>query len=135
MASSILMDSLASDVLFVEQLSKEPSPQRNNSPKILNSTELSGTHAREMPTISSVASPEPDIVTLDDDSNEPTTLYEFRRQLPIITPILNDPILPPNPLNILATMAPGSPTGDGHDESYSPSHRCHLTRRQSQHHP
>ena len=66
------MDSIDSDVFFAEQLSSEPSPERNNSPNILNSTELSGTHTSEMPTTSPVASPEPDNVTLDDHSNGPT---------------------------------------------------------------
>ena len=114
------MNSVDSDVFFVEQLSTEPNPQRNNYPNILNSTELSGTHAREMPTLSSVASAERDIVSLDDDSNEPTIPYGFGRQLPIIRPSLNDQNLPPNPFNILATMAPVNPAGDGYDDNYSP---------------
>ena len=117
------MDSVDSDVFFVEQLSNEPSPQRNNSPHMLNSTQASETHAREMPTFPSVASPKPDIVTLDDGSNESTIPYQFGRQLPIITPSLNDLNLPPNPFNIQATMAPVNTTGDGHDENYSPQSR------------
>ena len=72
MASNISIDSVDSDVFFVEQLSNKPSPQRNNSPSFLNSTELSETYTTEMPTISPVASPEPQIVTLNDDSNEQT---------------------------------------------------------------
>ena len=44
----------------------------------------------------------------------------FGRQLPIILLSLNDLNLPPNPFNILATMAPVNPTGDGHDHNYSP---------------
>ena len=104
MASEISKDSVDSDLFFVEQLSNEPSAQRSNTPKILNSTELSGTHAREMPTISSVASPEPDIVTLDDDSNESTFPHGFGAQQPIVPPSLNDLNLPPNPFNILAAM-------------------------------
>ena len=71
MASKISMDSMDSDDFFVEQLSNEPRPQGNNSPNILNSTELSGTYTKQMPTISSIASAEPDIVTLDDESNDP----------------------------------------------------------------
>ena len=120
MASSISMDSVDSDTFFVEQLWNEPSSQRNNSRNILNSTELSGAHAREMPTISSVASPERDIVTLDDHSNERTMPYGFGRQLPIIPPSLNDLNLPPSPFNILATMAVKNPTGDGNDKNHSP---------------
>ena len=114
------MGLLDSDVFSMEQLSNEPSPQPNNSLNILNSTELSRTHSREMPTISSVESPEPNIVTVDDNSNEPTMPYGFRLQLTIIQPSLNELNLQPNPFNILATMAPSNPTGDGHDNSYSP---------------
>ena len=70
--------------------------------------------------ISFLASPEPQIVTIDSDSNEPTMPYGFGRQLPIIPPSLNDLNLPPNPFNILATMVVVNPTEDGHDENYSP---------------
>ena len=87
-----------------------------------------------MPTISSVASPKPYIVTLNDDSNEPTMPYGFGRQLPLIPPSLNDLNLPPNPFNILPTMAPVNLTGDGHDDNYNPTHRSHLTHRPSKHH-
>ena len=117
MASNISIDLVDSDVFFVEQFSNEPGPQRDNSPKLLNSTELSRTHLREMPTISSVASPEPDFVTLNDNSNEPTMPYGFGRQLSIIPPNLNDLNLPPNPFNILATMAA---LNHEHDNNYSP---------------
>ena len=119
MASNISIHSVDSDVLFVEQLSNKPSPQRNNSPNIPNSTELSETYKTEMPTISPVASPEQQIVTFKDDSNEPTMPYGFGRQLPIIPPSLNDLILPPNPFNILAPMAPIKTTGEGHDNNYN----------------
>ena len=120
MASNISMNSVDSDVFFVEKLWNEQNRQRNNFPNILNSAELSGTHAREMPIISSVASPEPDIVTLDNDSNGPTRPYGFGRQFRIIPPNLNDLNLPPNPFNILATMAVVNPAGDGHDDKFSP---------------
>ena len=72
MASNISIDSGDSDVFFVEQLSNEPSPQRHNTPKILNSTELLENQILEMPSVSSIASSEPQIVTLNDVSNEPT---------------------------------------------------------------
>ena len=114
------IDSVDSDVLFVEQLSKEPSPQRNNSSNFLNSTAISEFHEKEMLTISSVASPEPNIVTIDNNSNEPTMPYGFGRQLPIIPQSLNDLNLPPNPFNILATMAVVNHTEDGNDNNYSP---------------
>ena len=59
----------------------------------------------EIITISSVASPEPRIVTLDSDSNDPTIPYGFGSQQPIVPPSLNDLNLPPSPFNVLATMA------------------------------
>ena len=45
------------------------------------------------------------MVTIDSDSNEPTFLYAFGTQHPIVPPSLNDLNLPPNPFNVLATMA------------------------------
>ena len=93
-----------SDVFYVEQLSPESSPIRNNPPVILNSTQLSEAMDPETITISSVASPEPQIVTLDSDSNEPTFPYAFGAKHPIVPPRLNDLNLPPNPFNVLATM-------------------------------
>ena len=69
-----------------------------------------------MPSVSSIASSEPNIITLNDDSNEPTTPYGFGRQLPIIPLSLNDLNLPPNPFNILATMAV---VNQEHDANYS----------------
>ena len=94
-----------SDVFYVEQSSPERSPIRNNTPAILNSTQLSGALEPESITISSVAFPEPQIVTIDSDSNEPTFLYAFGTQHPIVPPSLNDLNLPPNPFNVLANMA------------------------------
>ena len=69
MSSNISLDSTDSDVFYVEQISKEPSPQRNNSPDILNSTELSEHHPTRMPSIFTIASPELYIFTINDDSN------------------------------------------------------------------
>ena len=83
----------------------ENSPIRNNTPAILNSTQLSGAMEPESITISSVASPEPQKVTIDSDSNEPTFPYAFSIQHPIVPPSLNDLNLPPNPFIVLATMA------------------------------
>ena len=93
------------DVFCVEQSSVEGSPIPNITPAILNSTEISGAMEREFITISSVASPEPRIVTLDSDANDPTMPYGFGNQQPIVPPSLNDLNLPPNPFNVLATMA------------------------------
>ena len=97
--------STESDVFYVEHSSAESRPIRINTPAILNSTQLSGAMEREAITISSVASPEPQIVTIDSDSNEPTFPYGFGHQNPIVPPNLNDLNLPPNPFNVLATMA------------------------------
>ena len=104
---NISLDSCSteSDVFYVEQTSTEGSPIRNNTPAILNSTEISGAMDREVITISSVASLEPRIVTLDSDSNDPTIPYGFGNQQPIVPPSLNDLNLSPNPFNVLATMA------------------------------
>ena len=72
-----------------------------------------------MPSVSSIASPEPQLFTIDDDSNEPTMPYGFGRQLPIVPLSLNDLKLPPNPFNILNTMA--VVTQRHHDnDGYSP---------------
>ena len=94
-----------SDVFYVEQSSPERSPIRNNTPVILNSTQLSEAMDPETITISSVASLEPKVVTIDSDSNEPTFPYAFGAQYPIVPLSLNDLNLPPNPFNVLATMA------------------------------
>ena len=117
--SNISMASNDSDVFYVEQSSSALSPQRNNKPNILNSTEISEQHTAQMPSISSIASPEPRIFTIDDDSNEPTMPYGFGRQLPIIPSSLTDLNLPPNPCNILNTMAVVTQTQDN-NEQYSP---------------
>ena len=117
MAFNTSIDSVDSNVFFVEQISNESSPQRNNSSNILNSTEVSETHITEMPLVSSVASSEPQIVTLNDDSNGPTMPYGFGWQLPIVPPSLTDLNLSPNPFNILATM---TVVNQEHDKYYSP---------------
>ena len=73
-----------------------------------------------MPSIFTIASPQSHIFTINDDSNEPTIPYGFGRQLPIVPPNLNDLNLPPNPFNILATMAVVHHTQNTHDDNYSP---------------
>ena len=98
-------ESTDSDVFYVEHYSAENSPIRNNTAAILNSTQLSGAMEPEAITISSVASPEPQIVSIDSDSIEPTFPYAFGTQHPKVPPSLNDLNLPPNPFNVLATMA------------------------------
>ena len=54
---SSLNSSTDSDVFYVEQSSVEGSPFRNNTPAILNSTEIFGAMERKVMTISSDASP------------------------------------------------------------------------------
>ena len=120
MSSNISLNSTDSDVFYVQQISDEPSPRRNNSPDILNSAELSEHHATRMPSISTIASPQPYIFKINDDSNEPTIPYGFGRRLPIVPPSLNDLNLPPNPFNILAIMAIAINTGDANVDNYSP---------------
>ena len=100
-----LNSSMDSDVFYVEQSSPERRPIRNNTPVILNSTQFSEAMDPETITIFSVASPEPQIGTIDSDSNEPTFPYAIGAQYPIVPPSLNDLNLPPNPSNVLATMA------------------------------
>ena len=120
MSSNISIDSTDSDVFFVEQISTEPNPQRNNSPNFLFSMELSGARTTRMPSISSIASAQPQILTIHEDSNESTMPYGFRRQLPIVPPSLNGLNLPPNPFNLLATMAVINHTEDRNNDNYSP---------------
>ena len=96
--------STESDVFYVGQSSSEGSPIRNNTLAILKSTEISGAMEKEAITISSVDSPEPRIVTLDSDSNDPKIPYGFGSQQPIVPPSLNDLNLPPYPFNVLAAM-------------------------------
>ena len=114
-AMNPLSSSTVSDVFHVESSSEESSPAQNNTPTVLNSTQLSGAMGRETITISSVASPEPQIVTIDSDSNERTIPYGFANQRPIVPPSLNYLNLLPNPFNVLATMAVIRA-----DEGYSP---------------
>ena len=120
MASNLSLNLTDTDVFYVEQSSNDQSIPRPNTPIVLNSTEVSGDDTREMISISSIASPEPQIVTIDDDSNEPTMPDGFGRQLPITPPSLNGLKLPPNPFNILATMAVASNTEETNDDNYSP---------------
>ena len=120
MASNLSLNLTDSDVFFVEQSSNDQSIPRPNTPIVLKSKEISGDDTREKISISSIALPEPQIVTIDDDTNEPTMPYGFGRQLPIIPPSLNDLNLPPNLFNILATMAVASNTEETNDDNYSP---------------
>ena len=112
---SLVSSSTESDLFYVERSSEESGPARNKTPAILNSTQLSGALAEETITISSVASLEPQIVTIDSDSDEPTFPYGIGTQHPILPPSFNDPNLPPNPFSVLAFIALIRA-----DEGYSP---------------
>ena len=96
---SLDSSSTESDVFFVERSSEEGSPARINTPAVLNSTQLSGAMARETITITSVASLEPHIVTIESVSIEPTISYGFGNKHPFVPPSLIDLNLPPNPFN------------------------------------
>ena len=120
MPSNLWIDSIDSDAFYVEHISNEPGPHRKNSPNILNSTEVSEHHTARTPSISSIASPEPYIFTINDDSNEPTIPYGFGRQLLFVPPSLNDLNLPPNSFKFLARMAIANNTEDENDDNYSP---------------
>ena len=120
MASNTSLNSIDSDVFTVEQLSSEPNPQRNNSPNIFSSTELSGMHTRELPTLFLVTSPEPDIVILDANSSDATLPYGFGAQQPLVPLSLNDLNLPTNLCNILAGMTVVQLNPVQHDKKYSP---------------
>ena len=111
----ISAESNDSDLFYVEQSSNDPNPPRPNTPIVLNSTETSSNSTREMIITSIIASPRPQIVTIDSDSIEPTMPYGFGRQLRIIVPSLNDLNLLPNVFHILATMAVANPTAERND--------------------
>ena len=117
---SLDSSSTESDDFYVQRSSTEGSPARNNTPAVLNSTHLSGAMAKWKISISSVASPEPHIVTIDSDSNEPTIPYGFGNQHPIVQPSLDDLNLPPNPVNVLATMAIIQPDEEHKPQSSEP---------------
>ena len=133
-----LNSSTDSDVFYVEQSSAEGSLVRYNTPAILNSTQLSGAIDPDAITIFSVASPEPQRVTIESDSNEPTFPYALGTQHPIVPPSLNDLNLPLNPFNVLATMAviqqnqvdsPQSPEPTDPSPMSTPPHKFKRDRR------
>ena len=105
----------------MEHSSPERSPIGNNTPAILNSTHLSGAMDPETITIASVTSPEPQIVTIESDSNEPTFPYAFGTQHLIVPPSLNDVNLPANSFNVLATIAVIQYTQEDSPQSPEPS--------------
>ena len=97
---------LDSDVFYVERSPEEESSSQNNTPVVLNSTQLSGGLARKVIRISSVASLQPQIVPIKLDFNELTIPYGYGKQVPIIPPSLKDLTLPLNPLNAMTPISP-----------------------------
>ena len=104
-------------------------PSEKNTPANLNSTQLSGAMEREAITISSLASPEPQIVTIDSDSNEATFPYGFGHHNPIVPPNLNDLNLPPKPFNVSATMAAIRQDEENSPQSPEPSDPSPISTR------
>ena len=102
---SLDFSSTESDEFYLQPSSEEGSPARNNTPAVLNSPQLSRAMARETIRNSSIASLEPQIVTIESNSNEPTIPYGFGSQHPVVPPSLKDLNLPPKPFNVLATMS------------------------------
>ena len=126
------MDSLSTklDVFYVERSSQEGYPARNITPVVLNSTELSGAYEKEVSTIWSVASPEPQIVTIESDSNESTkTVWKWAQQ-PIHPMSLIGLKLPPNLFNVLNTMALIIPNEEDSPQSPEPKTRLRFLRHQ-----
>ena len=80
-------DSTDPDVFYVEQASGR---RKLKSQTSSNSADSSEVLANEVITISSVASPQPHIVTFESDSNEPTLPSGYGRHQPKIPPSLND---------------------------------------------
>ena len=87
----------------MQRFLEDGSPARNNTPAILNSTHLSGAMARDTIAIFSVASPEPQILTIESDFNEPKIQYGFGNQHLIVPPNLNGPNLPTSQFNVFST--------------------------------
>ena len=83
--------------------------------------------AKETITISSVASLEPQIVTIDSDSIEPTIPNGFGSQHLIVPPSFNDLNLPPKPSNVLATRAVIRTEEEYNTQSPVPSIPCPIS--------
>ena len=115
----------ADSILFSLSLFKN-TPSRQNTLIVVNSTGLYGNHIRHVITVSPVTSPMANIVTIESDTNEPTIPQFLARQSPIILPNLNSLNLPPNPFNVLATMAVMKPATSRYVERARPIHYHHF---------
>ena len=120
MASNISINSIDSDVFLSSNYQASQAHNETRSLNNLNSTTLLANHTRGMPTISSITSPEPNFVTLDDNSNDPIFPYGFEVYQPIVLPSLNSLNLPTNLFNILAAMTVVQQIPSQHDDNYSP---------------
>ena len=114
------LSSTDSENFYVEQLSGERSPRRNNTSEIHTSTELSGAYAREAITISTMASPVPKKMATNSDLNKPTISYSYGKQDSTIPANSKDLIVPPNLVNIPATKAVVEPRVRQCDERECP---------------
>ena len=83
-----------------------------NTQDVLKSTETSEALAREVITISSGGSLEPNILTIESDSNEPTMLYAYGRQQLFIRPKFKDLNLQMNPLDVMTLVSPAPNTDE-----------------------
>ena len=101
-------DSNDSDVFYVEHSSGEQNLTKNNTCDILIFTKMSGALAREIITISYVASPERQMMSVESTSDNQVIFIGFGRQDAIISFCLNDLTIPPNPITFLATLAQGT---------------------------
>ena len=116
-----------SDVFYVERSSEEDSPVRNNTPAVLNYTQLSGAMANETIRISSVPSPDPQNFTIDSDSNGTKVPYGFVNQHRIVSPSFVDLNLSSNPFNVLAIMAVIQTDNKNSPQSPEPSHPSSIS--------
>ena len=70
-------NSTHSHVFYMEQSSGEQNPPKNSNLEVFSCTELSGAQAMEVITLSSVASLEPQIATINSYSKEATLHYSY----------------------------------------------------------
>ena len=104
---SITPDSSNSDVFYVERSSGEESTAESNNWNVLNPTNLFGVHARDVIRMSSLASPQLYIVTIESDSTKMKIPYAYGNQQPIIPPSINDLHLPINFFKMMTPISPG----------------------------
>ena len=90
-------------------------PNQAQSSVNLESTELSLAMAKEIITITSVTSPEPENVTIESDSDDLSIPYGYGRQVPVVLPIheLDLPIKAFN-VRMSITLAPTTETPEYH---------------------